>query len=111
MRKLMLAAAIAGLVMVPSGVGAQGAPNDYCLAVNPVQPSCTFTVQDSATTPVTGAAGRGDWVVVVKRGKVKTVLKSPSNGDPTATSFTMMAGDKVTAKALTPGSAVVTGDL
>lgn len=111
MRKVMLVAAVTGLVMAPGNVGAQGAPNDYCLAVNPVQPTCTFTVQDSATTPVTGAAGRGDWVVVVKRGKVKTALKSPSNGDPTAISFTMMAGDKVTAKALTPGSGVLTGDL
>jgi hypothetical protein len=79
--------------------------------VNPVQPTCTFTVQDSASTPVTGALGRGDWIVIVKRGKVKTPLRSPSGGEPTATSYTLLAGDKVTAKALSPGSAVLTGDL
>ncbi|HEY7875147.1 MAG TPA: hypothetical protein VIG64_08500 [Actinomycetota bacterium] len=111
MRRLPIGLAVAGLVLAPTTVGAQGAPNDYCLAVNPVQPQCSFTVQDTATTPVTGAAGRGDWVVIVKRGKVKTKLTSPASGEPTAISFTMVAGDKVTAKALSPGSGVLTGDL
>ena len=111
MRKLMIGTAVIGLVLAPSAVGAQGAPDDYCLAVNPVQPTCTFTVTDTATTPVTGAVGRGDWIVIVKRGKVKTALKSPSSGEPTATSYGLVAGDKVTAKALSPGSAVLTGDL
>jgi hypothetical protein len=111
MRRLLIGAAVTGLVMAPSAVGAQAGLDDYCLAVNPVQPTCTFTVQDSATTPVTGAAGRGDWIVIVKRGKVKTAIKSPSSGEPTATSYTLLAGDKVTAKALSPGSGVLAGDV
>jgi hypothetical protein len=111
MRKLLMATAMTGLVLAPSGAGAQAGLNDYCLAVSPVQPQCTFTVQDSATTPVTGAAGRGDWVVIVKRGKVKTQIKSPSGGEPTAIEYPLVAGDKVTAKALSPGSGVLAGDL
>jgi hypothetical protein len=111
MRKWLVATAVAGLVMAPSGVGAQGGLDDYCLAVNPVQATCSFTVTDTATTPVTGAAGRGDWVVTVKRGKAKTQLRSPASGEPTALSYTLVAGDKVTAKALTPGSGVLAGDL
>ena len=111
MRKLVIGAAVAGLVMAPSAVGAHRGPDDRCLAVSPAQPQCSFTVTESATTPVTGAAGRGDWVVIVKRGKVKTSIKSPSSGEPTAISYPLVAGDKVTAKALTPGSAVIAGDL
>ena len=111
MRGLVIGAAVAGLVMAPSAVGAQAGVNDYCIAVAPVQPKCSFTVQDTATTPVTGAAGRGDWVVVVKRGKVKTAITSPTSGEPTAISYTLIAGDKVTAKALSPGSGVIAGDL
>ena len=108
MRRLFAAVAVTGLVMAPAAVEAKG-PDDHCLAVNPAQPQCSFTVVENATTPVSGAAGRGDWVVIVKRGKVKTLLRSPSGGDPTATSFAFMTGDKVTAKALSPGSAVLTG--
>jgi hypothetical protein len=111
MRKLTIAIAAAALVMAPSAVQANRGPDDYCLAANPAQPKCSFTVAESATTPVTGAAGRGDWIVIVKRGKVKTPITSPSSGEPTAISYPLMAGDKVTAKALTPGSAVIAGDL
>ena len=108
MRRLCVAMAVTGLIMAPAAVEAKG-PNEQCLAVNPAQPTCSFTITESATTPVSGAAGRGDWVVIVKRGKVKTTIKSPSGGDPTAESFAFIAGDKVTAKALTPGRAVLTG--
>ena len=111
MHKLVIGTAVVGLVMAPSAVGAHRGPNDRCLAAAPAQPQCSFTVTESASTPVTGAAGRGDWVVIVKRGKVKTQIKSPSGGDPTAISYPLLAGDKVTAKALTPGSFVVAGDL
>jgi hypothetical protein len=45
------------------------------------------------------------------RGKVKTPITSPARGEPTAVSYTLVAGDKVTAKALSPGSGVLTGDL
>ena len=109
MRKLAIGMAVIGLVLGPTTAGA--GPNDSCTAVNPAQPQCTFTVTETATTPVTGAAGRGDWVVIVKRGKVKTAIKSPSSGEPTAISYTLVAGDKVTAKALSAGSAVIAGDL
>lgn len=110
MRRLIVAVATAGLLLAPAAGEAKG-PNDSCLAVNPAQPQCSFTVTENATTPVSGAVGRGDWVVIIKRGKVKTTLHSPSGGDPTAESFAFIAGDNVTAKALSPGSGVLTGGL
>ncbi|MFN2594649.1 MAG: hypothetical protein ABR579_07150 [Actinomycetota bacterium] len=110
MRRLLVVM-IVGSALVPQPVSAFAprGPMDECLAVNPGQSQCTFTVTQDATTPVSGAVGRGSWIVIIKSGKLKTSLKSPSGGDPTAVSFAFQAGDKVTAKALTPGSAVLTG--
>ena len=111
MRRLALVAAAIGLLLAPAPVSALATrgPMDSCLAVNPGQAQCSFTVTQDATTPVSGAAGRGDWIVIIKSGKMKTTLKSPPGGDPTATSYALKAGDKVTAKALSPGSAVIAG--
>lgn len=111
MRNVIVGIAVAAIVAAPSAVGAARGPNDRCVAVNPAQSQCSFTVTETATTPVTGAAGRGDWIVIVKRGKVKTPIKSPSSGEPTAISYPLTAGDKVTAKALSAGSSVIAGDL
>ncbi|MEA2477050.1 MAG: hypothetical protein QOC87_1249 [Actinomycetota bacterium] len=113
MRRVVFFATAFGLALTPVHVSAMTGrgPTDECLAVNPGQAQCSFTVTQDAATPVSGAAGRGSWIVTIKSGKVKTTLKSPSGGDPTALSYALKAGDKVTAKALTPGSAVVAGDL
>lgn len=108
MRRLFVGMAVAGLVLAPGAVEARG-PSDQCLAANPGQPTCSFTVVENATTPVSGAAGEGSWIVTIKRGKTKTTLKAPAGGEPTALSYAFMTGDKVTAKALTPGSFVLTG--
>jgi hypothetical protein len=109
MRKFIAGMAAVGIVLVPVSEGLARGPQDSCMAFNPAQPKCSFTVSENASTPVSGAVGRGDWVVTVKRGKTKFLLKSPSGGDPTATSFAFQKGDKVTAKAITPGSGVLTG--
>ena len=112
MRKLVTAALLLGLVALP-GAGrlapALGVPPEGCQAVNPGQPTCTFTVTHNTTGPVSGIAGRGSWVVKVKRGKATTTIKSNAAGDPQAVAYIFQTGDKVTASALTPGSALAVG--
>jgi hypothetical protein len=59
--------------------------------------------------PVAGVAGRGDWIVKVKRGKKTIKIKRPAGGAPPAVEFLYQQGDKVTAIALSPGSSLVAG--
>lgn len=106
MRKLFVGAVSALIVM--GTVPAHSVPPEGCEAVNPGAPTCTFKVTHDTAGPVSGVAGEGKWVVIVKRGRTKTVLKSPS-ADPSALEFLFRKGDKVTAKALTPGSALIVG--
>ena len=108
MRRTIVALA-AGALLLPLPLHAEADQVEGCQAVNPGQPTCTYTATEATVTPVSGAAGRGDWIVIVKRGKTKFVYKSPADGAPTATGFTILAGDKLTAKALTPGSGLAIG--
>lgn len=115
MRKLIIAGLVSAALAVPGAGGAESIdgwldePVEGCQAFNPGQPTCTFTATRDNETPVSGAAGRGSWSVTVQRGKKKMVYKSPSSGEPTATGFEILEGDKVTAKALSAGSGVTTG--
>jgi hypothetical protein len=102
------AAATAVLFSMVGIAGAQDAP-EGCEAMNPAAPTCSFTVAESMSGPVTGVAGEGTWVVKVKRGKQKIKLTSPASGAPTAVTFTFQAGDKVTATAVSPGAALIVG--
>ena len=78
--------------------------------MNPVAPSCSFTVLESMEGPVAGAAGVGTWVVKVKRGKkIVATLKSPPSGEPTAIEFLYQQGDKVSVTAVSPGASVIAG--
>ncbi len=107
MRKLIVG--IASTALALGAFPAHSMPPEGCEAVNPGQPVCKFKVTHDTAGPVSGVAGVGDWKVIVKHGKKKTVLKSPSSGDPIAQEHLFLAGDKVTAKALSPGSGLVVG--
>lgn len=115
MRKTIVAALAAAALAVPTaGVNATGIVVDRepegCQALNPVQPTCTFTVTEDMEGPIAGAAGYGTWKVVVKRGKkTAATLKSGASGEPTATEFLYEKGDKVTVTAVSPGSGVTAG--
>ncbi|MGH2730119.1 MAG: hypothetical protein ACRDJI_05855 [Actinomycetota bacterium] len=115
MRKLVIAGVITGMTVLPGageaavGGGFSVMPPESCQAFNPGQPMCSFTATSASATPVSGIAGAGSWVVIVKRGKLKTVYKSPAGGEPTAVGFDIAPGDKITAKALTPGSGLIVG--
>jgi hypothetical protein len=108
MRRIIVAIA-AGALLLPLPLHAEADQVEGCQAVNPGQPICTYTATESTVTPVSGVAGRGDWIVIVKRGKAKFTYKSPADGAPTATGFTIVTGDKITGKALTPGSGIAIG--
>ena len=104
--------AVAATAVLFSTVGVAGAADDApegCEAMNPAASTCTFTVTESMSGPVTGVAGEGTWIVKVKRGKKTIKLQSPASGAPTAVTFTYLKGDKVTATALSPGASLIAG--
>jgi hypothetical protein len=103
-------AAVVMLGLVTSGAAALGRDEpESCQAINPAQPTCTFTVtSDSSSGTVTGAVGQGDWLVVVKRGRVKMTF-GPTSTDPEPVSFKYLVGDKVTATVKSAGGWVVAG--
>ena len=107
----MAAIAVAALMVVatPGTTGAVTHPPEGCQAVNPGQETCTFTVAADAESPVSGAAGPGSWVVTVKRpGEKKPIVLKPDAGGGVV-EFTFQQGDKVTAKALSPGTFMTAG--
>jgi hypothetical protein len=108
-RGIAAAAATAVLLSMVGEAGARRYEPEGCEAVNPGQPTCTFTVTETMEGPVTGVAGQGTWLVKVKRGKKTLKIKSPANGAPTAVTFTYIAGDKVTATAISPGAGLIAG--
>jgi len=99
------------MLLAPSAAaGARSARSDEgCEAQNPLQPSCSFTVTHTSSTPVTGAGGIGDWIVIVKRGDETLKFESLPDGRPTMREISFKIGDKVTAKALSPGSGLTAG--
>ena len=107
--KLSIAVAIS-IALIASGASAvQRDDPESCQAINPAQPTCTFTVTSVSTSgTVTGAVGQGDWVVVVKRKKVKMTF-GPSGTDPEPVSFQYMVGDRVTATVTSAGGWVIAG--
>ncbi len=118
MKRALIAAGVVVLLSAPAAGGrAPGVVADLerapegCEAVNPVAPTCTFTVTEDMEGPVAGAAGWGDWVVKVKRGKkvVATINGGGSYGEPHAEEFLFKKGDKVSVAALSPGSGVIAG--
>ena len=110
MRKALVGIVTAGALLVPSAAPALQTTvrePESCFAVNPGQPTCSFTVTSTSSSgTVTGAVGPGDWVVVVKRGKQKIVIK-PTSPEPVAYPF--QEGDKVTATVNAAGGFVLVG--
>lgn len=109
MKKAAIGALAAALMVVPAGIaGSAGidAP-ESCEAINPVQPTCTFTAEGVDTFG--GVAGSGSWIVKVKVGKRTTTYKSPASGEPTGEQFMIPAGAKVTATATAAGSSLIVG--
>lgn len=107
MRKLIVGTV--ATVLVVGAFPAYSMPPEGCEAVNPGSPVCTLKITHDTTGPVSGVAGVGDWIVIAKKGKKKVTLKSPSSGEPSAQEYLFVTGTKVTAKALSPGSALVVG--
>ena len=110
MRRMLVAATVAVALLAPSAAPAEIADEpESCLAMNPAQPKCTFTVTTTSTSgTVTGGVGAGDWVVVVKRGKAKMKF-GPASTEPEPVQFAYQAGDKVTATVKSAGGWVLAG--
>lgn len=109
MRRTLIAVTLAGALLAAVAPMSAARDPESCLAVNPAQPKCTFTVTSISTSGVvTGAVGSGDWLVVVKRGKQKFKIQ-PSSAEPEPLSFPYQIGDKVTATAKSAGSWVLAG--
>ncbi|MGH2754078.1 MAG: hypothetical protein ACRDLB_06550 [Actinomycetota bacterium] len=113
MLRTMIAVTATAVLLIPTS-GSTHPSNEAmapegCEAMNPAQSTCTFTVMEDMEGPVAGVAGQGSWLVKVKRGKKTEKIKSPSSGEPTAVEYLFQAGDVVTAKALSPGSALIVG--
>ena len=111
MRKA-LAALVSGVLVLALQVTALGSARlepEGCQAMNPAQPTCSYTVTHTTDSPVTGFAGVGNWEAKIKRGKKTTTVKSPGTGEPTAVTFEFEVGDKVSVTTLSPGSSVIAG--
>ena len=107
--KVSMAVAISTAVLASGASAVERDDPESCQAINPAQPTCTFTVTSMSTSDtVTGAVGQGDWVVVVKRKKVKLTIE-PSGTEPEPVSFQYMVGDKVTATVKSAGGWVIAG--
>lgn len=108
--KLPIAVAITSGLIASGAAALQPADDpESCQAYNPGQPKCKFTVTSVSTSgTVTGAVGMGDWVVVVKRGKVKMKF-GPSSTDPEPVAFQYEVGDKVTATVKSAPGWVIAG--
>ena len=98
------------VVMLASASPASGG-DEGCQAQDPLQPTCSYTVTHTSKTPVTGAGGIGDWVVTVTRGTKTFTVKSLPDGRPSFFEISFKIGDKVKAKALSPGSGLTVGHL
>ncbi|MFN2588644.1 MAG: hypothetical protein ABR613_11080 [Actinomycetota bacterium] len=110
MRKTFVAIAAAAALTAPASSPASVNDDpESCLATNPAQPQCTFTITSASTSGVvTGAVGAGDWTVVVKRGRQKLKIQ-PNSTEPEAVQFTYEIGDKVKATVASAGGWVLAG--
>ncbi len=111
MKKAIIGSLLAAALLAPSSAPASGSMRvtEACLAVNPGIPTCTFTVKSESAAPTpTGVSAKGDWVVVVKRGKKKITMKS-TGAFPDGPEFPFKIGDVVTAFANSPGTYVLVG--
>jgi hypothetical protein len=104
---------VAALLAIPIATSSASIAlsDEGCQAQSPLQPACSYEVTHTSATPITGAGGIGDWLVTVKRGKQILKFESLPDGRPTFLEISFKIGDKVTAKALSPGSGLTVGHL
>ncbi len=109
MQKAFLVAILGLALAAPSAPAVDLKDPESCLALDPAQPKCTFTITTASTSQtVTGAVGAGTWKVLVKRGKQKLTI-APAGTEPEPVAFRYEIGDKVTATATGAGSWVLAG--
>ena len=116
-RKALVGAIVVAVLMpiggavASSGAKATDEP-EGCQAFNPGQPTCKFTATIDSESPVSGATGSGSWVVTVKRvGEKKPIVLKPADPYGGVVEFAYQQGDKVTAKALSPGTMMTAGSV
>ncbi len=113
MSRSLLTALVAAALVVMASPASPATPREPegCQAVNPGQPTCSYTAAMDAETPVSGAMGIGNWVVTIKRpGEKKPIVLKPDSGGGVV-EFAIQQGDKVTAKAIDPGTAMTVGSV
>lgn len=110
MRTMLVAVTAVAALLVPAASPATGSDDpESCLATNPAQPECRFTITTASTSGVvTRAVGAGDWTVFVKRGKQKLTIE-PSSTEPEPVQFEYAVGDKVRAVVKSAGGWVLAG--
>jgi hypothetical protein len=106
-RRLIAVVAVIALFPLPVAGAERG--REGCQAHNPLAPRCSYTVTHTSRTPITGAAGIGNWVVRVHRDGRRLVYRSLPDGRPTVLEIRFKVDDVVVARALTPGSFVTVG--
>jgi hypothetical protein len=107
--KISIAVAISTGLLASGASAVERDDPESCQAVNPYQPTCSFTVTSMSTSgTITGAVGQGDWIVVVKRKKARFTIK-PSGTEPEPIAFQYMVGDKVTATVNSSAGWVIAG--
>ena len=108
--KLAITVAVSSALIASGASAVERDDPESCQAINPAQPTCTFTVTSTSSSgTVTGAVGQGTWTVLVKRGKVKMRFGPSSTTEPEPVSFNYMVGDKVTATVTSAGGWVIAG--
>ena len=107
MRRFVAVVAMIALLPLPVSGAERG--REGCQAHNPLAPRCRYTVTHTSRTPITGAAGIGNWVVRVHRNGKRFTYKSLADGRPTVLEIRLKVDDVVVARALTPGSLVTVG--
>lgn len=112
MTKGLVAFVIASVLAAPMASAHPPTPvkgDEGCQVMNPLRPTCAFEVTHTSESPVTGAAGWGDWIVLVKRDGETIKYKGAPDGRFWMIEISYKVGDKVTVKALSPGSAADAG--
>lgn len=110
MRMKLAAATVLATLLAPATSSAVAADEpESCLAVNPAQSECRFTITTASTSEVvTGAVGAGDWTVIVKRGRQKLTF-GPSSTEAEPVQFDYEIADKVKAVVHSAGGWVLAG--
>ena len=112
MRRLLTFVIALSMATAPAAVAhptSSATGDEGCQVMNPLRPTCEFEVTHTSRSPITGAAGWGSWVVLVRRDGETVRYKSAPDGRFWMIEISYKVGDLVTVKALSPGSAADAG--